>query len=342
MSNTIRKNSLKGVPQMRSFTLPLTLIPFALSGFMLAGCGGSDDNTPPEQVVSTGSVSIAISDAPMSQVSRVELVLDKLVMTDAHGQVHSRDMAQHRFNLLDYQGKESHKVIDGLELPAGQYHDVHFTLVNGDQAQGCAIENGQGLHPLMIENGRLPMANFTLGEHQHLNLTMEIDLYQSMHFSDGQYQLNHHGVYSIDNETMGHLFGEMDSQWIADCETQNADNAPEGGQFYHMAYLYSNEVTNISQMGDIVQDRSDGLFSPVAISPVRQDINGNWFFAMGYLPSGSYRVGYTCLGHLDDPAQNDMTQGAFSLFEDGGEITVEDGGRETRHQCGRGHGGHRG
>ncbi|WP_428617353.1 DUF4382 domain-containing protein [Shewanella sp.] len=327
---------------MRSFTLPLTLIPFALSGFMLAGCGGSDDNTPPEQVVSTGSVSIAISDAPMSQVSRVELVLDKLVMTDAHGQVHSRDMAQHRFNLLDYQGKESHKVIDGLELPAGQYHDVHFTLVNGDQAQGCAIENGQGLHPLMIENGRLPMANFTLGEHQHLNLTMEIDLYQSMHFSDGQYQLNHHGVYSIDNETMGHLFGEMDSQWIADCETQNADNAPEGGQFYHMAYLYSNEVTNISQMGDIVQDRSDALFSPVAISPVRQDINGNWFFAMGYLPSGSYRVGYTCLGHLDDPAQNDMTQGAFSLFEDGGEITVEDGGRETRHQCGRGHGGHRG
>ncbi|ASJ98562.1 DUF4382 domain-containing protein [Shewanella marisflavi] len=327
---------------MRSFTLPLTLIPFALSGFMLAGCGGSDDNTPPEQVVSTGSVSIAISDAPMSQVSRVELVLDKLVMTDAHGQVHSRDMAQHRFNLLDYQGKESHKVIDGLELPAGQYHDVHFTLVNGDQAQGCAIENGQGLHPLMIENGHLPMANFTLGEHQHLNLTMEIDLYQSMHFSDGQYQLNHHGVYSIDNETMGHLFGEMDSQWIADCETQNADNAPEGGQFYHMAYLYSNEVTNISQMGDIVQDRSDGLFSPVAISPVRQDINGNWFFAMGYLPSGSYRVGYTCLGHLDDPAQNDMTQGAFSLFEDGGEITVEDGGRETRHQCGRGHGGHRG
>ncbi|MXR69858.1 DUF4382 domain-containing protein [Shewanella sp. JBTF-M18] len=327
---------------MRSFTLPLTLIPFALSGFMLAGCGGSDDNTPPEQVVSTGSVSIAISDAPMSQVSRVELVLDKLVMTDAHGQVHSRDMAQHRFNLLDYQGKESHKVIDGLELPAGQYHDVHFTLVNGDQAQGCAIENGQGLHPLMIENGRLPMANFTLGEHQHLNLTMEIDLYQSMHFSDGQYQLNHHGIYSVDDDTMGHIFGEMDPQWIADCETQYATSAPEGDQFYHMAYLYPSEVTSLSQMGDIAQSRDDGLFSPVAISPIHQDINGNWSFAMGYLPSGSYRVGYTCLGHLDDPAQNDMTQGAFKLFEDGGEIGVEDGGRETRHRCGGGHGGHRG
>ncbi|QYJ90798.1 DUF4382 domain-containing protein [Shewanella halotolerans] len=326
---------------MRPLTLPLAFLPFPLVGLMLSGCGGSDDTSPPEPLA-TGTVSIALSDSPMSQVSRVELVLDKLVMTDAHGQRHTQDMAQHRFNLLDYQGMDSHRVIDGLELPAGQYHDVHFTLVNGDQAQGCLIENGQGQHPLMIEDGRLPMANFTLGEHQHLNLTMEIDLYQSMHLSDGQYQLNHHGIYSIDDDTMGHIFGEMDPQWIADCETQYAASAPEGGQFYHMAYLYPSEVTSLAQMGDIAQSRDDGLFSPVAISPIRQDINGNWFFAMGYLPAGNYRVGYTCLGHLDSPPQNDMTQGAFKLFEDGGEIGVEDGGRETRHQCGGGHGGHRG
>ena len=320
---------------MRNQYLASLLLPTML----LSACGGSDDSNPPTTEPTFGLVNIAISDSPMNQVSKVELVLDQLVMTDEHGTVHTHDMAQHRFNLLDYQGMASHNVISDLQLPTGRYHDVHFTLINGDQSNGCAIENGQGRSPLMVEGDHLPLHDFMLNEHEALFLTMEIDLYQSMYHGDNQYHLNHDGIYSIDNRDMGHIKGEMDPQWIADCETSNTDKAPIGGQFYHMAYLYQNSVTSIEQMADVSPTRSDGKFSPVAVSPIHQDMNGDWSFAMGYLPAGDYRVAYTCLGHLDDPALDDLSQGTFSLFEDAGSVTVEEGGQETTHQCGNGHRG---
>lgn len=318
------------------------LISLLIPTIVLGACGGSDDSPTPTTDLAVGMVNIAISDSPMSQVSNVELVLDKLVMTDAHGTVHQHDLGQHRFNLLDFQGTKSHEVIRNLELPTGHYHDVHFTLINGDQSDGCAIENGQGRLPLIVENNHLPLHDFVLNQHENLFLTMEIDLYQSMHLYDNQYHLNHDGIYSIDNRKMGHLIGEMDPQWIANCEITHSDNAPLGGQFYHMAYLYQNSVTGLTQMADISPARNDGKFSPVAIAPIHQDMSGDWSFAMGYLPAGDYRVAYTCLGHLDDPAIDDMSQDTFSLFEDAGSVTVGEGGQETTHQCGNGHGNHGG
>ncbi|GIU39894.1 hypothetical protein TUM3794_16400 [Shewanella colwelliana] len=320
----------------------LHLVPLLIPTIMLSACGGSDNSAPPHSEPAVGLVNIAISDSPMSQVSKVELVLDKLIMTDEHGTVHQHDMAQHRFNLLDFQGMQSHNVISNLELPAGHYHDVHFSLINGDQSEGCAIENGQGRQPLIVEDNHLPLHDFRLSEHENLFLTMEIGLYQSMHFSDNQYHLNHDGIYSVDKREMGHLIGEMDPQWIADCETAHADKVPLGGQFYHMAYLYQNSLANLTQMADMSPARNDGKFSPVTVAPLHQDMNGDWSFAMGYLPAGDYRVAYTCLGHLDDPATDDLSQGTFSLFEDAGSVTVDDNGQETRHQCGNGHGGHGG
>ncbi|PIW62310.1 DUF4382 domain-containing protein [Shewanella sp. CG12_big_fil_rev_8_21_14_0_65_47_15] len=315
--------------------ISLLLIPTIL----LSACGGSDSSNDPIADAKVGTVNIAISDSPMSEVSKVELVLDQLVMTDEHNHVYTYDMGHQRFNLLDYPGMASHKVISDLQLPAGHYHSVHFTLVNGDEADGCAIENGHGRLPLMVEDGHLPLRDFVLNEHDNLSFTMEIDLYRSMHFSDHQYQLNHNGIYSVDDRYMGHLNGEMDPQWIADCEIANAAKAPFGGQFYHMAYLYQDNVTGIEQMADIRSDKTDGKFSPVAVSPIHQDRNGDWSFAIGYLPVGNYRVGYTCLGHLDDPAQDDIHQSQFSLFKDAGSVAIAEGGQATTHRCGNGHGG---
>lgn len=317
----------------------ISLLPLLIPTILLSACGGSDSSNDPIADTKFGTVNIAISDSPMSEISKVDLVLDQLVMTDEHNKVHTYKMGLHRFNLLDYQGMTSRRVISDLQLPAGHYHDVHFTLVNGDEADGCAIENGHGRLPLMVEDGHLPLHDFVLNEHDSLSLTMEIDLYRSMHFNNNQYQLNHSGIYSVDDRYMGHLNGEMDSQWIADCEISHAAQAPVSGQFYHMAYLYPSNATNIEQMADVRPDKTDGKFSPVAVSPIHQDRNGDWSFAIGHLPVGNYRVGYTCLGHLDDPAQDDINQSQFSLFKDAGSVTIKEGGQATTHRCGNGHGG---
>jgi len=317
-----------------------------LSSLLLVNACGSDSSDPEkETVLPTGKLSLAISDSPMSGVSHLGLVLDELVMTDAAGVTHRHDLQDMTFNLLDYQGMDSHMVIEGVDMPAGHYHDAYITIHQGDGNQGCYIEDGQGRHGLHVTDGNLPVQGFELVAGEHLSLTMEIDLYRGLSYHQGQYQLNHQGMWSIDNRYMGHLIGEVDPQWIADCETTFSGLVPTSGQFTHLAYLYPNTVTGISQMADMGSTPPSGLTAPSAVSPMMQDYNGNWHFAMGYLPEGEYRVGYSCLGHLDDPIADDISSGPFVIFKDSGSITIEtgsQGGQQTVHECGRGNGGHHG
>ncbi|WP_299808235.1 DUF4382 domain-containing protein [uncultured Shewanella sp.] len=318
------------------FTLPITAI-----SLLVLGCGGSDSSSPPEAPL-LGTLNIAISDAPMAHIDKVELVLNKLVMTDPSGKQHQYNLNNHHLDLLNYQGMESHLVVDGLPIAAGHYKDVHFILADKADSSGCSIENNSGRHPLNIEENRLPLHDFVIEHNQAMSITMEINLYQSMHLTSGEYHLDHRGIYSIDNREMGHLIGEVDPQWIADCETKHMDKAPLGSQFTHMAYLYSSDVNQLEQMADISPTRTDNRHSPFAVSPIHQDHQGNWSFSAGYLPAGDYRIGYSCLAHLDDPATDDINQGQFSLFTEAGLVSIVDGGRQTNHQCGNGHGGHGG
>jgi len=317
-----------------------------LSSLLLVSACGSDSSDPAKDtMLPTGQLSLAISDSPMAGVSHLGLVLNELVMTDAAGVIHTHDLKDMAFNLLDYQGMDSHMVVSGIDLPLGNYHDAYISIHQGDGNQGSYIENGQGRHGLNVVDGRLPVMNFELTQGQHLSLTMEIDLYRGLSYHQDQYELNHQGMSSVDNRYMGHLLGEVDPQWIADCESTYSGTAPIGGQFTHLAYLYPNTVTGISQMADMGTTPTTGSTAPSTVSPMMKDINGNWHFAMGYLPAGEYQVGYSCLGHLDDPIADDISNGPFVIFKDAGSITIEtgsQGGQETVHECGNGNGGYHG
>ncbi|PKG57358.1 hypothetical protein CXF83_11550 [Shewanella sp. Choline-02u-19] len=315
------------------------------SVFWLGACGSDGDSTVTAPELPLGKFSLAISDSPMAGVSHVGMVMGELVMTDASGVIHRHDLQNMAFNLLDFQGIDSHLMVDSIDLPSGQYHDAYVTIHQGDGNQGCYVEDGQGRHGLHVENGQLPISDVEIVTGQHLAITMEIDLYRGLSQEQGQYNLSHEAMWSIDNSHMGHLLGEVDPQWIADCETAYADLTPAGGQFNHLAYLYPEQVTNINQMADMGTNPPASFTAPTAVSPMMQDIDGNWHFSMGYLPAGNYRVGYSCLGHLDDPIADDISSGSFVMFKDSGSITIEtgtQGGQQTVHECGNGNGGHHG
>jgi hypothetical protein len=327
---------------------------------LLSACGGDSsssepdqalvggaDSSEPDQALPVGQFSLAVSDSPMTDVSHVGMVMGELVITDADGVEHRRDLQGQGtpFNLLDYQGMDKHLVVDNIDLPAGLYHDAHITVEQGDGNQGSFIDNGQGRHGLQVTDGQLPVADFEIVADQSLDMTLEIDLYRGLSQTDGQFMLNHEAMWSIDNSQMGHLLGEVDPQWIADCETTYAGLAPDGSQFSHLAYLYPESVTDITQMADMGSTPADGLIAPMAVGHMMQDADGNWYFSMGYLPEGNYRVGYTCLSHLDDPVNDDISNGSFEMFKNAGAITIEsgtEGGQQTIHQCGNGNGGHHG
>lgn len=313
---------------------------------LLTGCGGSDTPTNDVKVQQTGSVTIALSDSPMSGVTAVGLQLNELVMTDASGVEHRYSLGDMSFNLMNYQGSDSINVVESLNVPVGNYHDVYMTVVQGDGNNGCYVEDGQGIHALSVQDGELPMMDISVAADQQYSFTMEVGLYMGLdHDNDYNYNLSHDGSWSVNNMSMGHLVGEMDPQWIASCEAANAASMPSSGMFSHLAYLYPNTVTSIAQMGDVYGSPTNGHVAPITVAPLRQDSAGNWYFGMGYLAAGTYRVGYSCLGDLDDPSTDDINNGSFTMFEDAGSITIDpgtSGGTQTVIQCGMGNGGHHG
>lgn len=322
-----------------------------LSMFLVA-CGGNSDtsNNPspntPTTGSSTGTLSIALSDAPMRGVTGVMLQLDELVMTDESNVQHHYSLQGQHVDLIDYQGSHSLKVVDGLTMPIGNYHNVYMSVIQGDGNNGCYVEDDQGIHAMQVQDGRIPLMDFAVVANQHHSFTAEIGLYMGLHQDqEHNYTLSHHGSWSVNNRYMGHLLGEVDPQWIAECETQHSAMLPVNSEYMHLAYLYPNTVTSLTQMGDVNDAMSAGHISAIAVAPLRQDSAGNWYFEMGYLPEGTYRVGYSCLGDLDDPHRDDINSGLFSMFADAGTVTIDagaDGGSHTVMQCGRGNGGHHG
>nr|WP_281241977.1 DUF4382 domain-containing protein [Ferrimonas sediminum] len=316
---------------------------------LIGACGGSDGgpvNTPaPPQ--DTGTLTVTISDSPMNNVDRVWLSMNELVMTDERGLEHRYAVHNPDFDLLNFQGMNSHPLITGLRIEQGRYHNVHLTIHPGTGNQGSAVENGQGRHGLKAESGYLPMADLTVMGGQHLIHTLDVDLYRGMFQTSEGFELRHMGIRSTDYPHMGHLIGEVDPQWLADCEMEFASLSLPGGVFKHLAYLYPDVVTDIDQMADSSINRNDQRVLPTAVSPIYADAQGDWHFVMGYLPEGNYRVGYSCLGHLDDPQIDDINDGEFVIYRDGGSLTVEageGGGHQNVHECGNGHsgGGHGG
>jgi Domain of unknown function (DUF4382) len=313
------------------------------SALLLTACGGGGggSSTGSPDVV-PGTLSVAISDSPMTGVQSVHLVLDEMVMTDAQGAQHSYPMEGVAFDLLDYRGTDSFVVISGMELAPGDYHNAHLTVRQQDGNQGSWVDNFQGRFDLLVDDTGLPMQDFTIASNQHLSMTMEIDLYLSMSFDGEAFRLHHNGIYSIDNRRMGHLLGEVDPLWISGCEVKYAQMSPQGEQFMHMAYLYPDNVTSLAQMGDIGQNRADTRIPPIAVAPIVQDMQGNWSFEMGYVAEGNYQLGYSCLGNLDNPQMDDTNLGQFAMYQYGGMATIDpgaNGGHQTHQQFAGDHGG---
>ncbi|KFZ37505.1 hypothetical protein HR45_10885 [Shewanella mangrovi] len=304
----------------------------------VTACGGSSDTVDTKEQ-QAGLISIALSDSPMAGVSAVQLQLGQLMMTDANNVEHSYSLNNMTINMLDYQGKASINVVDSLQIPAGQYHNVYMTVVQGDGNNGCYVDDGQGRHALTVEDGVLPMQNFTMLNAENHTYTMEVNLYQGLHYGQQYgYQLAQDGLRTVNNLHMGHMLGDVDPQWIASCEAANPDAVAANGSFIHLAYIYpAASVTDISQMGDVYASPAAGMTAPMAVAPIHLDDDGNWYFGMGYLPEGEYRVGYSCSGNLDDPLTDDTSSGQFNMFADAGTVTIvagATGGTDTYVQCG--------
>ncbi len=274
---------------------------------MLAGCSGGSSGSFP----GTGSVSLAVSDAPVRDARQVCIEFSEAEFKKAgsDNQVVTFDPPA-KIDLLAYQGMNAAPLLLDETLEAGEYQWVRLAVNAprggnggagaGDDDTECrglgsyvVTELGavQGLYiPSGAESGLKLNRGFTLPVGGHADFVAEFDLMKSVHAPEGldPDYIMRPTVRLLDRTETGSISGEVSM----DLATQ-PDCMPA-------VYLYS--------AGDVPDDNeNDGAMDsidPIASAMVDMQNDGRYLYEIGPVLAGVYDVAFSC--DADDPVADEV------------------------------------
>lgn len=322
-----------------------------------AGLSGSAGAAGP----STGIVSLAITDAPVDSALKVCVEFNSVEFKHADDGVDNVIFnfdTPRSINLLALQNGVSELLLDGVELPAGQYNWVRLGVSSarglapaadevtdseavGDclkgefDASGSYIVSGTYIVPgiQLVNNMYVPSGDqsglkmnrgFVLPAGGSADFTIDFDLRKSVKMPSGQfpdYKLRP-TLRMEDNALVGALQGTVDPALIM---PEPDPNDPASCDPF--VYVFAGSVSGPDDMDDIAPE-------PIATGRVvlNDKLPQEWTYRIGLLAenmaSGSYKAYFTC--GPDDPDTDDAdtvfeepTDGAgFSVTA--GSVTIRD------------------
>lgn len=280
-------------------------------------CGSDSEETETVQQEST-TLTLGVSDGAVDNAQEVNIFASKIVVQSTNGdtlEYSTLDVNGQptKINLLDFQGSDAFTLINSWQLTEGDYEWIRMDIVNGD---ATAIGNGilMSSYVLLDDASIVPLVikrkgNDGIGEIQlndlHLNqgsnhFVVEFDLKKSLVRPQhgNEINLKPTGVRLQNTIESGTVYGSVEADVVADCESLHASLANESGSFSHSVYLYEDTVT--AQTAEDINDVSAN--TPVATAALYYNsTTGNYDYEIGFLAEGDYTLGYTCLAHLDNP-----------------------------------------
>ena len=266
----------------------------------LVACGGSNNSTY------SGSLSLGITDGP---IEIADVVSVSFTAVEVHGPetiLFEFEEAQ-TINLLDYQGNERLMLLDGEELPTGNYQWLR--LIVNDDASYIEIEGEQ--YPLLIpsgaETGLKLNQNFVVASGATSDFTIDFDLRKSIHQEgNGDYTLRP-TLRIVNNLEAGSITGTIDSDLIFSQDCHNGDNNDIG----NMIYLYDQGIISF------FQDFQGNANDPIATSPViYNEVSGDYEYTLGFIAPGVdvYMVAFTCDALLDVNSEDNSDDMYFYAY----------------------------
>jgi len=279
-------------------------LPVACAAALIAACGGGSSG---DGKATTGSMKLSVTDAPVDSAQEVWVqfravefkpeggapVMQEL--KDANGAATPR-----RINLLPLQNGRTSVLLDGVQLPAGNYEWLRLIVDNESNVRDSYIMVDGNECELRIpsgdESGLKLIRGFTLPAGGSLALTADFDLRKSIRQPPGQQGM---GV----NCTQGYLMKPV-LRLVQDSEagaiTGRVDpSLLSAADCTRMVYAFS-DGTNAA--GTTVPDDYDGT-APDPVQMVKADaVTGA--YQVSFLPAGNYTVAYTC--GVDDMEKDDV------------------------------------
>ena len=246
----------------------------------VAACGGSGSDSSTD---STGTMSLDLTDAPVDNVSEVNITIIGVELQPANGdrisfEVDNPDVRTD-LNLLSLQGGAVEALLVDQELPAGEYEWMRLKLGDGST---FTVLDSEGEKTLFVPSGAqrgLQTSGFTVPAGGNVDFTIDFDVRKSLAYNPGpdRYILRP-TLRLVDNVEVGEIAGTVDSTLISTA-CGSDDTKPYPGS----VYIFSG--------ADEIPDDIGGENEPLVTVPVNQETFG---FIAAFIPAGDYTVSYTC------------------------------------------------
>jgi hypothetical protein len=292
----------------------------AIAVSALAACNSDDD--------STGQISVAVTDSPVDYAEAVVVQFTGVELKPKDGPAFSRDFVDgpKTINLLPLQGEERAMLLDGEEVPAGEYTWMRLKVQADPDVAGDSYITIDGADcelqiPSGDERGLQMIRGFTIGAGTTTDFTVDFDLRKSVlrppgqttevPVCDGQAYVLKPVLRVVDNLEVGTITGAVDATFITgQCESTTT------GVYPGNVYLFG-PVTD-TEPG--TPDDYDGIWDDVngsdALTSAMVDPD-TFSYTIGFVPAGNYRLAYTC--DLDDAA---VDANAANLPDGADEVVV--------------------
>ncbi len=253
--------------------------------FGLAGCSGSDGGDGER----TGTLKVGITDAPVDMADKVVVVFTGVELKPANGPAFSIDFAAPKsIDLLALQGGQRADLVDGTEVPAGEYAWMRLKVDAAPNVVDSYLELGGGQCELRVpsgdETGLKMIRSFTVGVGTTTDLTIDFDLRKSVvqppgqqsdaATCDGQAYLLKPVLRLIDRLEVGTITGTVDL-----LPTECTSGTPP---YPGNVYLFGPYTDTAPVIDDYDGDAADG---DDALASARVDAN-DFTYTIGFVPAG--------------------------------------------------------
>ncbi len=279
---------------------------------LLAGClSDSDGNGNGDR---TGTLSLAITDAPSDYADAVNLLIESVELKPASGSSVTYVIEEpERINLLDYQGANAFPLVEEFEVPAGNYEWIRLHVAAdgvNDEAASIVIGENPGPYnpgeyalriPSSEQTGLKLVRGFTVPADGEASFVIDLDLRKAIHRTgSGQFMMR--PVFRlIDGLTVGHIEGSVERGLTEapECFNTSAGSQPWGSA----VYLYRGFDATPRPIAADLEPEQGG---PVTTAVVDTSVAGDPIpFTIGFVPPGEYTVAFTCQSGRDSAVGED-------------------------------------
>jgi hypothetical protein len=290
------------------------ILAFALAACSGSGSAGNDPSqTTPPTTGDTGFFNLSISDAPIKDAAKVCIRFDGVELKHADSDERETiDFEQPQVvNLLAYQGENSHPIVTGAEVPAGEYEWIRLKVLAERGLSGgvndadptseiCDVETESsylvrksgGLFNLFIPSGSQRgvqlIKNIIIPANRTGEYTAEWDLGKSFNGPPGLQPdvMMKPVVKLVANNEVGTLVGQV-AEELVELESCDADFPPS-------VYVFD-EGVEPNPFDDPFAD-DDAVATGLVAQQMQDDGPMPWRYSIGFLLAGDYEVAFTCNG----------------------------------------------